>query len=514
MLAKITYLLGAVFNKILPTPADLLLCIDLARISRTKEPAGNTSCLVQMPEDFSMLIRIATLLSLIRPRRAFGVRLKLVRDEPRSVGERLNQFLESSRLGRIKWRLFYGFTGVTPRLDFTEEDVPVEEIQKIRSGLDPVFPTKASILEISFDGIPVGDLIYDTYIRFKPAPTVDVMDPFLEKLVEEAIRHYLLSRAFLDKEKVDLLVTTFTSYIQHGILARLCLSRGIEVLALGAMNQLLVRPTREFPFHKRAFLKYKMWADAYPDQSGMLEKAGGLIENRLSGGRDQITVYMKNSAYSGQSTSLSLAKDKKSALIMAHDFYDSPHTWGDMLFPDFYEWLDFLLKTAAETEHDFYLKPHPNALRESGPIFEDFFRKYPKVRRIDPATSNLALVRSGFRCAFTLNGTVAHEFSYLGLPTICAGTNPHSAFDFTRSAASLEEFRKMVFELPSWTIDRNEVLKFVFMHNYCFLEHGISSYFNIGSATAARAEIRSSLGRIRSGMLQELGAIQDNRDFL
>jgi len=43
-----------------------------------------------------------------------------------------------------------------------------------------------------------------------------------------------------------------------------------------------------------------------------------------------------------------------------HDFVDSPHGYrGHECFPDFYEWVNFLLKRASETPFRWYVKPHP-----------------------------------------------------------------------------------------------------------------------------------------------------------
>jgi hypothetical protein len=160
--------------------------------------------------------------------------------------------------------------------------------------------------------------------------------------------------------------------------------------------------------------------------------------------------------------------------------------------------------------HDFYVKPHPNAVPESGPIYESLFKKYPKIKKIDPSISNLAISKSGFTCAFTVYGTVAHEFSYLGLPTISAGENPHSAFSFTRVPRSIEELREWVSKLEPWTPDRNEVLKFIFMHNYPI----------INKFTQPKSDMKSlktfdiSFSELEQKMKADFERIQLNEDLI
>ena len=42
---------------------------------------------------------------------------------------------------------------------------------------------KDELIKLDYKGIDVGDLIYDTYLRYKPAPTVDIKDKYLFKIL-------------------------------------------------------------------------------------------------------------------------------------------------------------------------------------------------------------------------------------------------------------------------------------------------------------------------------------------
>ena len=48
---------------------------------------------------------------------------------------------------------------------------------------------------------------------------------------------------------------------------------------------------------------------------------------------------------------------------MLHIVYDSSY-YGNNLFPDFYEWLDFLGKMTNKTDYDWYIKTHPDYIPE------------------------------------------------------------------------------------------------------------------------------------------------------
>ena len=91
------------------------------------------------------------------------------------------------------------------------------------------FESKRELLEYEIDGILVGDLIYDTYLRTFEAPTVDLSDPRLKTILLNAHDIFFSCQKYLDEENVQKIIVSHAVYIQYGILARLALSKGIDV---------------------------------------------------------------------------------------------------------------------------------------------------------------------------------------------------------------------------------------------------------------------------------------------
>ena len=53
--------------------------------------------------------------------------------------------------------------------------------------------------------------------------------------------------------------------------------------------------------------------------------------------------------YNYKNRKLNYLKVKKNKILIAmHNFYDSPHVFGKMLFPDFFEWLSYLVKLSIK----------------------------------------------------------------------------------------------------------------------------------------------------------------------
>jgi hypothetical protein len=335
-----------------------------------------------------------------------------------------------------------------------------------------------SLLALRIGNVNIGDLIYDTYLRFKPAPTLDVCDPYLKDLLYYAAKTYLGIEQVLKNNHFDYFISTYSSYVDHGIAVRLCLQGKINVICTGSFNQVLVSPTVDFPYHKRNFHKYKEWiTDSIRPQVQTLGKV--IMQKRFSGEVDNVTGYMKKSSFDPTSTEL-IRPEQKKCLVMAHDFFDSPHVYGSMLFPDYYSWLEFILVSATECEtHHYYVKPHPNAVKDSEFFYRELACRFPSVTFLEPVISNNSLLKSSFTCIFTLNGTVAHEFPYGGIPAVTAGDNPHTKFRFAYQARSREELRELIInpENVSVQIDKGEIELFAGIHSWRIYSENLGQTF-------------------------------------
>ena len=60
---------------------------------------------------------------------------------------------------------------------------------------------KEDVLNIHIEDIKIGDLLYDTYLRYANKPEVDVHDPYLEELLKQAINIYFVSKEKLKEYK-------------------------------------------------------------------------------------------------------------------------------------------------------------------------------------------------------------------------------------------------------------------------------------------------------------------------
>lgn len=338
--------------------------------------------------------------------------------------------------------------------------------------------SKEELVNLTLEGITVGDLIYDTYLRFKPAPTVQLTDPLLLELLQWTFDLSSQIKKYLATHNIAAVATTYTSYIHHGLLVRIAAEKNIAVFALGVSNQIVLGPTKTFPYHVRNFHKYKEFFEGVTNKAEAIEIGDKLIRSRLKGQKDVATAYMSQSAYHASGSEKKVLKEngRPRAIIMAHDFYDSPHVYGKMLFPDFYEWVCFLFDSAKNSIYDVYYKPHPNGTTDNNKINESLRQANPHITFLEKDTSNLKILEEGIAVAFTVHGTVAHEFSYLGVPVVSAAANPHSAYDFNICPTTREELADYITGRTLPKLKNSDVAEFCYTHNLRYIDGSLTEF--------------------------------------
>jgi hypothetical protein len=203
-----------------------------------------------------------------------------------------------------------------------------------------------------------------------------------------------------------------------------------------------------------------------------IKQANEILQSRLSGKVDEGIYYLKESIYSRSNYSFTNFNNNRFIIIFLHCFFDSPHIYGNGVFVDFFEWVEYLLDKALKMpEINFIFKEHPNGLPENKKVLSFFKNKYESINNIifiDGKISNYEIAKMKPLAALTYYGTVAHEFSFLKIPVINAGENPHSLFNFSYNILNFEEYDNLIsnienIELPKeYNID--EIGEFFYMH--------------------------------------------------
>jgi hypothetical protein len=335
---------------------------------------------------------------------------------------------------------------------------------------------RKALIDLEINNIAVGDLVNDSFLRFKPAPTVDLQDFYLFILLWQAHRDIRRAEAYFLRVKPKLFFTSYTTYIQHGIAVRVALKHKVRVCSFGNHQEFAKELSITDWVHTKNPDSYSKDFLAVEAQEEKLNIAETGLMTRLSGGVDSATAYMKKSAYAESGEAVPDVRG--AAVIFLHDFYDSPHVYREMVFPDFWEWVCFTIETFRGANIPFFVKSHPNQIDLSDGVLNELKELYQDIQLIPSGITNKQLAGAKMTCAVTVYGTVAHEMAYFGVPTIACARHPHTSFDFCRTARNREEYAKMLCHYADIAFDkakmRRQSLIFYYMHNLNLAEEEMS----------------------------------------
>ena len=318
------------------------------------------------------------------------------------------------------------------------------------------------------NGIQTADLIIDSYLRLRPSPEFNVNDPFVRRLIWQALRDVRQAQVYFGRVRPRLYLTSYTTYLEHGIPARVALHQGVDVWSFGNLNSFAKRLSLGDSYHTQDFSAYRKTFEGLDHHEERLQEARRQLENRLAGGIDAATSYMRRSAY-GDSVEPAPSGLNGAVVVFLHDFYDSPHVYPELVFEDFWQWICFTIETLRAQDVKFFLKPHPNQIELSDEALGLLRKQYPELRWVSSNITNVQLAQEGIACGVTVYGTVAHELAYLGVPSIGSARHPHHSFDFCRTARTRDEYESMlktysVLPVPKEEM-RRQALAFYYMHN-------------------------------------------------
>lgn len=411
------------------------------------------------------LIAITTLLPALKRRYQANVRCYSMEPDKTIVQKMKNRVkFRSSILRKVS------SNGILFVNDFAPQ---TSELKKFVENLDFHTITKSDFENLHYRGILIGDLIYDNYLRKTKNLTLELRDPELINYLVETCMYLDKFLDFMRRNEVKAIVVTHMVY-NFAIPARVALTFGIDVFLCNA--EVLYRVT-----HKN-YYAYDTHKN-YPQLFSSLEKSCASeylvqaelgLKSRLKGDLSDLPYF-----YSRVSpVTCNLEKLEKIGgaqfLVALHDFSDSPHFFGNCLFPDFYEWLKAIGEFSLENDVVFLIKQHPNSLFNQVEAIIQVIEKYPKLLLLDSNVSNLELGQMRLNGCLTVYGTIAHEMAYLGVPVVNAClNNPHASYTFSYTPKSVSEWHEIVKELARTNkrVESAEVLEYYAIN---YLYHPIS----------------------------------------
>ena len=322
---------------------------------------------------------------------------------------------------------------------------------------------KNDLINLKINNIWVGDLIYDTFLKIKKVPTINIHSEEFIKFFNDAVYVFFYWNEFFKKNNVKALIISHSTYL-YGMVMRIANSSKVTVYK-PTFNTIYKIKKKNFTIGDEFFsLKKKFQNLPKKIQKNGLKLAENEIEEMYKGNKKFALGYN----YKNRKVNI-LKVNKNKILIAMHNFYDSPHVFGKMLFPDFYEWLNHIVELSKKTNHEWYFKLHPENTKKDLNLIKKILSKNKKIKLISSKINNNIIFNIGINCVLTCFGSIGYEFAYQGIKVINACVrNPHAGYGFTLNPKTITEFDHMILNIHKikLNIKKAEILEFLFMRRY------------------------------------------------
>lgn len=356
------------------------------------------------------------------------------------------------------------------------EAVSIDELLKdnlhdLNATATSIFNTLNSpedILKITYDGILLGECIYDGVIKYT-YPTIFRLDSRVFDKILEAIKSYEATLLLLRKYEIaaGLFAHRTTSF--QGPIVRALLKNLIPVYTNGGGLKSFIRYNRledknarirDFTYFPPA--KYDQVVQKYGIDY-LYNKGSQYLNNRMSG-TYTASDWQPSLAYSSDKvtftskeefcTAYNLDKQKPCVFVLLHAMVDDPHIYDLKYYRDFFHWFTTTLKIVEKISSvNWIFKQHPASVLYPRDVALDeifFINDHDHITYITVKdkfnTKSLIYVADAL---VTGGGTAALEYACYGIPAIVAFKNHYDEYDICVSPNSLQEYKEALVSIKS-----------------------------------------------------------------
>jgi hypothetical protein len=321
----------------------------------------------------------------------------------------------------------------------------------VGSGLVAMLTHDAPIKELDFNGIHIGDLVYDSIIRSSSDVYTLEHANFWQKLrkVSLAIQLAKSINSLMDRNDVQAVSLSHKVYARFGVLARISTASGATFFSRSRAHINRISKIKEHYVND-----YKLTAS---NMKRVIEKVGiermrEYMRNRFSGDLNDHDVQnafadKKHFEEPRLERKLSTRANRPVVLIAPHVFSDAPHSDRDMVYEDYYKWFIHTLDiTQSIPDVQWLVKPHPSAeMYEEGDVVRKLVQEKYHVQLVpnEAATNSILEISDA---VVTVRGTIGMEALMFDCDVILAG---NAIYDDIASVIVCENEREYMHELTS-----------------------------------------------------------------
>lgn len=228
---------------------------------------------------------------------------------------------------------------------------------------------------VCVEGVEIGDLIYDEYLRALNIPTLRTKNLHFLMYIYNSIFYFYRIKDILIKNNITDIILSHNVYVQCGVIAKVAgmLDKDIKLYGVAASgidplsiyihkaNREYIRKHFQYSDKIASELIKKYGKDNIIDEYSFYMKKRLMGEDKTS--VDSKYVY-KNLDIKSSKTffdSYSVNKGKKNIFIHSHAFVDAVKSQRWSLYSDYYTWLQKTLESLSKKSkiHNIFVKEHP-----------------------------------------------------------------------------------------------------------------------------------------------------------
>ncbi len=311
-------------------------------------------------------------------------------------------------------------------------------------------PKPIDLLNIKCKNIIIGDLIYDTIVRYeKNTFTVKEINLKCLKYVFVGFFQFIIYEKYYEKFNIKYVYLSHVVYSHFGILARLGHSQGAKIIM--ASNHFAKIYNSQDDIRAGHILPDpQLIQKARIQKENTIQDVDVYLSQRFSGEIPTLLVekaYKNKVNYTKESlkNTLGINNDNIIVFIVPHAFSDAIHytPYEKHLFIDYYEWFNETIKEVSKIQDvNWIVKPLPVSFiyNEEG-VVEQILKEINSSNiYLAPPDLSTYSIKAIASVILTVQGTVGLEFSCVGIPTVISAKAVYSGHGFTIEPKNKDEY--------------------------------------------------------------------------
>jgi hypothetical protein len=371
-----------------------------------------------------------------------------------------------------KWSILYSSIGIKKIFDLSNDNKLERKICKYRSiRVMSSLKSKSDLLKVNFLGINIGDLIYDSYLRYRGNADLDIKDNYLRYIIYKSFLAVFKIKRLMKDYKFNLFHTSYTSYINHGVPVRfLVKKKGITILSGKEISHYNKRVTKKDLLDIADYKNFKKKFIKLENKKNKVRIGLNTFDKKFKKFSNNLGTELFFDTYKADEIDLNNFKIIKNVngVVFLHDFFDANHAVGKSIFADYYEWTIFTLNCIKRFNLKIAIKPHPNTFfnkKDSVLTYKELKKNFSDLLWLDYKFPNSVLFKK-IKFGVSVQGSVLGELAYHNIPSISCGDNPAVKFNLSYKAKSIKDYKDLLLNGEKLKVKhtKNDLGSYIYMY--------------------------------------------------